>query len=431
MRSRLLKSLILFPLIAVPVVSAQELENLRIEGPVHISEGSTAYYSVFALFDNGREYDVTLDCDLRLEPGLWASIGPFADVTAAEVEHSQSESIRAKYSSEFGEANAELTIGILDLDSDPGHALSFDGQDDLVRVNKSSSLEPTEALTVECWVKGSGGNQHAVLVRKADHADAGFVLRWRFRGDSRVYFQLGKHNLNDEIWVVNPIPNSEYEGEWHHFAAVYSVAENYARLYVDGELAAEEVGYGLLENTGDLYLGSFSGTEGFLGQIDEVRIWSVARAQEEIRCAMHRSLEGNEEGLVGHWRMNEAGGQTVNDESPFANHGTLGQNAESDSADPLWVTSDADIRLPPGDCTVDCGAIIRLKAKCRGGRLVAKLMTNLDAGDIVSFDNGGDRKDAEVDEGGRARAVWREQSGVHAVHVVGCEQFVETANCRE
>ncbi len=57
-------------------------------------------------------------------------------------------------------------------------------------------------------------------------------------------------------------------------------------------------------------------------QIDEVRIWNVARTQAQIRDNMCRQLTGAETGLVSYWNMNEGTGNTVNDLTTNNNHGT-------------------------------------------------------------------------------------------------------------
>jgi len=41
------------------------------------------------------------------------------------------------------------------------------------------------------------------------------------------------------------------------------------------------------------------------GQLDELRVWSVARTEKQIRDTMFTSLHGNEPGLVGYWRFED------------------------------------------------------------------------------------------------------------------------------
>lgn len=45
----------------------------------------------------------------------------------------------------------------------------------------------------------------------------------------------------------------------------------------------------------------------FNGSIAEVRLWKVARTQDQIKANMTRRLQGNEEELVGYWRLDDGG----------------------------------------------------------------------------------------------------------------------------
>ena len=62
------------------------------------------------------------------------------------------------------------------------------------------------------------------------------------------------------------------------------------------------------------------------GQIDEVRVWSVARTGEQIRADMYRSLRRDEPGLVGLWNFDEG---DARDSSRNGHHGTLFGEAHS------------------------------------------------------------------------------------------------------
>ena len=41
------------------------------------------------------------------------------------------------------------------------------------------------------------------------------------------------------------------------------------------------------------------------GALDEIRIWSVARTEDEIRVSMNSHLTGQEDGLVGYWNFDD------------------------------------------------------------------------------------------------------------------------------
>jgi hypothetical protein len=60
------------------------------------------------------------------------------------------------------------------------------------------------------------------------------------------------------------------------------------------------------------------------GQIDEVRIWNVARTQAEIQANMYTALQGNESGLVAYYDFEEGFGTTLTNKAVNnKNHGTL------------------------------------------------------------------------------------------------------------
>ncbi len=93
---------------------------------------------------------------------------------------------------------------------------------------------------------------------------------------------------------------------WTHIAVVYQGSGR--RYYVNGELDYQ----GGLElspttNTQPVWIGSDpdTGCCDFQGKISNVRLWNVARTQDEIRRTMHQALVGPRDGLVANWRFSE------------------------------------------------------------------------------------------------------------------------------
>ena len=66
----------------------------------------------------------------------------------------------------------------------------------------------------------------------------------------------------------------------------------------------------------------------FVGRIDEVRIWNVARTEAEIRSDMNIQLTGDESGLIAYWKFDETTDGVVRDASPHKNDGKLIGNAK-------------------------------------------------------------------------------------------------------
>src|SRR5262249_14177623 len=63
----------------------------------------------------------------------------------------------------------------------------------------------------------------------------------------------------------------------------------------------------------------------FHGAIDEFRVWSTARTEQQIRDTMFRRLTSKESGLVGLWDFDDG---TPRDSSAGQHHGTLRGNAK-------------------------------------------------------------------------------------------------------
>lgn len=129
--------------------------------------------------------------------------------------------------------------------------------------------------------------------------------------------------------------------EWVYVACVF--ATNQATLVINGHVFDSRVNMRLSEvktNTENT-LGGLS-TAGNLsdflaGQIDEIRIWKVARTGAEIRQDMFQHLSGSEPGLQDLWDFTAVENGLVKDRGPGAHDGTLGGNARVTMAPPPSV----------------------------------------------------------------------------------------------
>lgn len=231
-------------------------------------------------------------------------------------------------------------LSIAGLADELNYGLQFDStQCDRVFVSRDASLEPAD-LTVELWAKELGDSgAYARLVRKKGAYDTGYSLSWGRGGSQHVRCQV--EWPSDE--VIDPAPNSAYTGSWHHFAAVYSSADQLLTLVVDGAVVDSLHYDGPIIHTSDLHIGCAvfePWQEGFNGILDEVRIWNIARSPEDIRTTMHRRLTGSEPGLVAYWPFDEGNGQITHDVTSNENHGQLGNSPGIDVQDPEWVIVD-------------------------------------------------------------------------------------------
>ncbi|HEX5219301.1 MAG TPA: LamG-like jellyroll fold domain-containing protein [Verrucomicrobiae bacterium] len=204
-----------------------------------------------------------------------------------------------------------------------GHALSFDGTTNAVVVSSGFTGFPSNAITVELWVRSTNTTKSGSLVSFATPGDANTFLIYDHR--------------NLSVWVNNGASVNTgvgiNDGAWHHLAVTWSTSGN-LQLFKDGVLAYSTNNFQIgasMDTSGTLILGqdqdSFGGgfdpTQALLGEIDEVRIWSVVRTPAEITQNRVNLLVGNEPNLAAYYRFNEGIGTNTFDGTGFSHHGVL------------------------------------------------------------------------------------------------------------
>jgi signal transduction histidine kinase/CheY-like chemotaxis protein/ligand-binding sensor domain-containing protein len=192
---------------------------------------------------------------------------------------------------------------VLDLDGLSGHV-----------VLPPHLLDGLQAVTIEGWVKWRRFNDWARF----------FTFG---KGENEFGLMAGANtnqiNLTADQqvspWIGQsiPAPNAMTAGEWVHVAAVLTT--NGATLLVNGHKIDSNPNLllsRLKENTENV-LGSAASGGAFLdGQMDEVRIWKVARTEAQIREDMFKSLMGHEAGLLSLWNFNDVTNNVVKDLGP-------------------------------------------------------------------------------------------------------------------
>ena len=202
-------------------------------------------------------------------------------------------------------------------------ALDLDGVNDKLGVSDAPELNPTGALSVEMWIKidvwGSSVSSSTLIGKQATSPDRGYAFTVGQSG--KVEFSVSINNA----WVAATSPSVMGINQWYHVAGVYD--GNTVKVYINGILQATNVTTGTHNtSTGTaMFLGDNPTWTGRLinGQIDEVRIWNVARTQAEILTNYIQELTGSETGLVAYWNFNQGTGTTATDISPNGNNATL------------------------------------------------------------------------------------------------------------
>jgi hypothetical protein len=128
--------------------------------------------------------------------------------------------------------------------------------------------------------------------------------------------------------------------EWVHVGLVREAdadGRHTARLYVNGELL--ETAFAspqLVRSFNDIdFRCGFANVD-----IDEIRLWRVARSTADVRANYARRISGGIPGLMHYWRLDERG-QILTDYTPMGRVGINGTLTTPDPADGIWILDGA------------------------------------------------------------------------------------------
>ncbi len=242
-----------------------------------------------------------------------------------------------------------------------GKCLGFDGTNDDVEfgLNKIGPLiDGASSSTVSMWVKYSSlagaANKYGNVIYASRQASANsnIWLNLRSDGGSEGKLLLGGRSKSTDSFQEVTSSTALNPNVWYHVVGILNYASNTATIYINGaQSVSSGVSFGsttyVHSAPGSTYdsIGSNAGGIVFKGYIDEPKIYPYARTAAQIAkdynaglAGMGKSNEGTSasiggksnkwmtDGLVGHWKMDEASWNgtsgEVKDASGNANNGT-------------------------------------------------------------------------------------------------------------
>ena len=197
--------------------------------------------------------------------------------------------------------------------------LELDGQGSYVRL-PGAIFNSFEEATVEAWVKWEDWAYFSQWFAFGTDGQWEAMGMNHFESSSDLQFFV--YTGQDELHLLRLGTNMPL-GQWCHMAAVSG--RGGMRFYLNGVLVGHngfEGSFAAMGAGSDNYLGKSSWQDNayFRGQLDEVRVWSVARSGAQIRAGMEQRLSGNESGLAGLWNFDE---DDARDVSPLGHAGQL------------------------------------------------------------------------------------------------------------
>ena len=224
--------------------------------------------------------------------------------------------------------------------------LEFNGINNIVTIPDLNNSLDLDDFTIEAWIYRTETGSNNMLVSKSIGGENQVV-------NSNFWLWVRDDDKAEIGWELPNSSNYAAAGKtvieaqrWYHIAGVRNAAENTLSIYVNGQLDGlpfRTVGKPNNQNMSVIFGDTPGSSRQFhKGYIDEVRIWNRPLSPVEIKRAALSHDMPVDASMVGNWRFNEATGQSVRDESIYANNGFLGTTPEPDFADPRWLEVDID-----------------------------------------------------------------------------------------
>ena len=203
-----------------------------------------------------------------------------------------------------------------------GRALRFDGSDDGVSLGNPAALQITGDQTIEMWIRPVDFSGLRNPWNKAYAGEGTMTIETG--GDINYFYGTGGGD-NSPYQTFNSL-KALRPGQWQHIALVRQLGAEPRKLswYINGRLVNEAAASYFPAVAGALNALVGHGYAGrFKGEIDEVRLWNVARTGAEIASNLDNVLTGGESGLVGYYKFAEGGGTTLEDSTANALDGSI------------------------------------------------------------------------------------------------------------
>lgn len=254
---------------------------------------------------------------------------------------------------------ASLAAGLALPASAQSNALTFDGVDDHALITKWPTL-PGQNWTVGLWVRlpAVPTSEQALVSFSKDQGQQ--RTPWSLRIGSqdpshdptRVYVVWDNFKGNGPGYAETAGPTL-IPGTWHFLAVslsssvalggelVYQLDDSQTNPPIRYSIPSKLVPVSAIKSNGALLVGADSliglGADGayFQGDIDDLQIWNRALSATEMSSLRNRIPDATLPGLVGLWKFEETGTQTLFDCALPANNGFLGAGSAAGADDPL------------------------------------------------------------------------------------------------
>ena len=250
------------------------------------------------------------------------------------------------------------------------HSLSFDGEDDYVRILDNEILQFESDFSVSLWYKLSVSPQIFQIMVSKQGTGSPNAHGWMYGFSNGANWYVNVENQGGLVQIAGgSYPNIGNLNQWHNGVFVFD-QNNTVTLYLDGELLYS-INVGDISPSNDVIADLLFGVDReeqkFLNaKMDEISIWNQVLTQEQIQANMSSELLGSEEGLVGYWNFNEGEGTTLTDLSGNDNHGTINGATWSDDGAPVQPAFIASLSVGTVDGVTNSAVLVPIEVDIMG-----------------------------------------------------------------
>ncbi|GLR19561.1 LamG domain-containing protein [Portibacter lacus] len=186
-------------------------------------------------------------------------------------------------------------------------AMDFDGVDDHLSVAHNNTLNPgaNVSFTFEAWVKIESSQGPLTILSKGSGTSTtnSYIFSiWQ----NKVALNIGDAGSNN-TWMYS---DSDVKlKKWTHLAVAYDHTNGVFTFFQDGIKDGERtITHGFSSNTNPLLIGNQGvdcNCNYFNGQLDELRMWNVAKTEAGLQAMMNQELSGSELNLIAYYNFNE------------------------------------------------------------------------------------------------------------------------------
>ena len=213
-----------------------------------------------------------------------------------------------------------------------GYVLEFNGSGDHLDCGDVSVINGASALTISGWINPDMASGNDIIYSKNGVADDNRILLYIDVDNEDLYIKYENGGTN-QYGKYTSFTTASYQNKWTHFAVVFNGSgsgnSGKLKLYINGaDLALSFTGTiatTITDASGHPFYIAKSDADYFDGKMDEVRIWNVARSEEEIldnyKSGITDPYAENE--LKLYLRMNNGAGAVAFDHSNTMAQGTI------------------------------------------------------------------------------------------------------------